>query len=81
MELRNIDIANLSDSEEDDVVVVTRIPKKCIRDGQDPFQFYNEDAFKRRFRFNKETIKFGILPKIEEGLIAKLITVDYRFPQ
>ena len=42
--------------------------KRYIRDGQNPFEFYNEEEFQKRYRFNKESVLYGILPKIEEGL-------------
>jgi len=45
-----------------------RVPKRYIRDNQNPFEVYNEREFKRRFRFSKNSVLFGILPLIEEGL-------------
>lgn len=47
---------------------VERVRKRYIRDGQNPFEFYNNLQFKKRYRFNKDSILYGILPKIEEGL-------------
>jgi len=69
IEDRNIDVHEIveeidSTDDENDV----RAPKRYIRDWIDPFQFYNNKEFKRRFRFNKNTVIYGILPKIEEGL-------------
>lgn len=46
----------------------TRIAKRYIRDAENPFEFYDALEFKRRFRFCKESILYGILPKIEEHL-------------
>lgn len=34
-----------------------------------PFEFYYEREFKRRFRFNKDSVLYGILPKIQNELI------------
>lgn len=45
-----------------------RAPKRYIRDWINPFEFYSNKEFKRRFRFNKESVLHGILPKIEEGI-------------
>lgn len=67
--LRNIDEIediNLSSGEEEEMQI--RFPKRYIRDGQNPFEFYNEWEFKRRFRFAKDSVMFRILPLIEEGL-------------
>jgi len=44
------------------------VPKRYIRDGQNPFEFFNDWEFKRRFRFSKNSVMFGILPLLEEGL-------------
>ena len=35
---------------------------------QQPFEYYNEDDFNRRFRFNKDSVLYRILPKISEEL-------------
>lgn len=44
-----------------------RAPKRYIRDWVNPFEFYSNREFKRRFRFNKDSVLYGIQPKIEEG--------------
>jgi len=72
MEVENIRIIELNEIEEidfDDENVV-RAPKKYIRDWVNPFEFYSNQEFKRRFRFNKESVLYGILPKIEERLAS-----------
>ena len=70
--LRNVEmqnIENLSSSEEEEDEAQVHISKRYIRDAQNPFEFYNEWEFKRRFRFSKQSVMFGILPLlIEEGL-------------
>jgi len=45
-----------------------RAPKRCIRDNQNPFEFFNEWEFKRRFRFSKNSVMFGTLSLIEKRL-------------
>lgn len=65
----NLEIQNLYDmDEEEEEGLQLRAPKQYIRDGQNPFEFYNDWEFKRRFRFSKASVMFGILPLIEEGL-------------
>ena len=66
--LRNIDEIEDIDLSSEEEKVEIYVPKQYIRDGQNPFEFYNEREFKRRFRFAKDSIMFGILPLIEEGL-------------
>lgn len=53
----------------DDENIILRIPKRYIRDMQDPFDFYSEIEFKNRYRFEKNNVKFGILPLIEQNLV------------
>ncbi|KAL6418863.1 hypothetical protein ACFW04_014211 [Cataglyphis niger] len=43
-------------------------PKRQLRDGQNPFEMYNEWEFKRKFRFSKNLVMFGVLPLVEEEL-------------
>jgi len=65
MDLQDI----VEDLEEKEILMhVLRAPKRYIRDGHNPFEFYNEVEFKRRFRFSKEAVMYGLLPKIEEDL-------------
>ena len=73
-DLDDIDISDLEDpdisdfEDTDDDIADNRPVKRYIRDGQNPFEFYEEDEFKKRFRFNKESVLHGILPKIIEPL-------------
>ncbi|XP_025158423.1 putative nuclease HARBI1 isoform X2 [Harpegnathos saltator] len=60
----DLEIDDINSDDERDV----RVPKRYIRDWFDPFHFYSNKEFKRRFRFNKESVIHGILPEIEEGL-------------
>ncbi|XP_020299384.1 putative nuclease HARBI1, partial [Pseudomyrmex gracilis] len=66
--IRNIELNEIEVIDIDDDDNNVRVPKRYIRDWINPFQFYSNREFKRRFRFNKESILYGILPKIEEGL-------------
>lgn len=68
---RNIEIQDInfsSEEEEEEEEIQVHIGKRYIRDGQNPFEFYNEREFKKRFRFSKHSVMFGILPLIEDGL-------------
>jgi hypothetical protein len=68
---KNIEIQNInfsSEEEEEEEVIQVHIGKWYIQDGQNPFEFYNKWEFKRRFRFSKHLVMFGILPLIESGL-------------
>ncbi|XP_024872155.1 uncharacterized protein LOC112454796 [Temnothorax curvispinosus] len=68
MDMINInEIEDINLSSEDEEVQI-RVPKRYIRDGENPFEFYNELDVKKRFRFAKNSHMFSILPLIEEGL-------------
>lgn len=73
LNLYNTDNMDYTDSdessEEENVQQVPRTPKRYIRDGQNPFEFYGETEFKRRFRFSKHSIIHGILPRIRNNLL------------
>lgn len=69
LENRNLEMHELnflSDEEVEDMLI--RVPKRYFRDYQNPFEVYSEWEFKRRFRFSKNSVMFGILPLVEEGL-------------
>ena len=65
MDIEAINIEEIEDIEDLEII---RAPKRYIRDAEDPFEFYEELEFKKRFRFSKESILYGILPKIEQHL-------------
>lgn len=65
---RNLEILGNFSSDEEEIENIRRVPKRYFRDYQNPFEFYNEIEFKRRFRFSKNSVMFGILPLIEQGL-------------
>lgn len=56
------------DENNGDIRHVERVQKRYSRNGLNPFEFYNDMEFKKRYRFNKESVLHGILPKIEEGI-------------
>lgn len=47
---------------------VQRIPKKYIRDMDNPVEFYRDDEFKNRYRFSKLTVMEVILPLVGDRL-------------
>lgn len=67
LNLQDINFFN-EEAEEDEENEQIRAPKRYIRDTENPFEFFNEREFKKRFRFSKESIIHGILPLVEEGL-------------
>lgn len=73
-EPRDIEIQDIhfyseeEEEEEEENELQVRFPKRYVRDGQNPFDIWNDVEFKKRFRFSKESIIYGILPIIEEGL-------------
>ena len=54
--------------EEDDEMLEISAPKRYLRNVMDPFEFFNETEFKKRFRFNKDSVLHVILPKVEIAL-------------
>lgn len=71
-EIDFVDFIDINDSDDDeneeDVRLRVRAPKRYVRDALNPFEYYDDNEFKRRFRFSKESVLHGIYPKIEEGL-------------
>lgn len=65
-----MDFQDIEEIEEinDENILVIRAVKRYIRDGQNPFEFYNNLEFKKRYRFSKESVMYRILPKIQENL-------------
>jgi len=76
-DLRNIEIDDLNSDEEEVDILPMRAPKRYFRDYQNPFEAYTEWEFKRRFRFSKNSVRFGILPLMKKDLL-KLIIEDYQ---
>lgn len=63
----DLDIEDIEDIDNNNIAL--RAIKRYIRDGQNPFEFYSELDFKKRYRFSKNSVLYGILPKIEENLL------------
>jgi len=68
LEIQDINFPSNEERGDEEYCVQMRVPKRYIRDGQNPLEFFNDWEFKRRFRFCKNSVMFGILPLIEEGL-------------
>lgn len=68
MDLENIDIEDMSLSSEEEAEEEVRIRKRYIRDGENPIEYFNEQEFKIKFRFTKQSVMFGILPLIKDEL-------------
>ncbi|XP_071579088.1 putative nuclease HARBI1 [Temnothorax nylanderi] len=66
--LRNVEMLNFSSNEEEVEDLPMRAPKRYLRDYPNPFEVYSEWDFKRRFRFSKNSVMFGILPLVEKRL-------------
>ena len=54
----------------DSGVIATRtlVQKRYIRDVYDPLTFYNDEEFRIRFRFRKETVVQVLLPLVTDCL-------------
>lgn len=61
------DIDSDSGDEPEDPIIL-RLQKRYIRDQNDPFQFYSDKGFKRRYRFEKNNVRYGVLLFLEEHL-------------
>jgi len=54
--------------DDEDNEPVGHLPKRYIRDGENPFVFYDDVQFKRRYRFSKDVVTNVILPQINVAL-------------
>lgn len=48
--------------------IVERLPKRYIRDAENPMEYYADEEFCRRYRFSKHVVTNIILPLIINGL-------------
>lgn len=46
-----------------------RMPKRYVRDAHNPLEWWNEIEFKKRYRFDKNTVINFIQPLVAEALI------------
>ena len=44
--------------------LTVRVPKRYIRDMQNPMEMYNDQEFRKRYRFNKLTVVNVLVPMI-----------------
>ncbi|XP_060524763.1 putative nuclease HARBI1 [Cylas formicarius] len=65
--LYNIVRLNAEIDENDDINL--RMPKRYIRDMQNPVQFYNDFEFKRRYRFSKNVVMEHLIKLVEPELL------------
>ena len=47
---------------------IPRVPKRYIRDAQNPFEWWRDIEFLRRYRFSKDGVRYRLLPLVEDGL-------------
>ena len=52
----------------DEVEAQKRQPKRYLRDLANPLEFYDDDDFRRRFRFGKQSVIDFLLPLVEDHL-------------
>lgn len=45
----------------DDII---NIPRRYLRDQMNPFEYFNEEQFKKRYRFSKDVVGVYLLPKV-----------------
>ncbi|CAH1970032.1 unnamed protein product [Acanthoscelides obtectus] len=57
-----------------------RMPKRYIRDAQNPFEFYEDVEFKRRYRFSKCIVIDEMLPLVACGLNLEILNLVARHP-
>jgi len=71
----HIDLDDIDDIEDiPDIQNVEDIQRKVyIRDFVNPFEFFNEKEFKRRFRFSKNIVRNLLLPRILHGLEKNIL--------
>lgn len=56
------------EQQNEDELNAWRLPKRYIRDMQDPFDFYENSEFSRRFRIKKENVRNVLLPLVSDAL-------------
>ncbi|XP_066590580.1 putative nuclease HARBI1 [Prorops nasuta] len=64
---KEMDISSASSSEEE-VEIRIGLPKRYIRDPQNPFQIFNDLAFRKRYRFTKEAVLYVLLPIVKNSV-------------
>ena len=64
-DIENTDSSDIDDTTDDDIADNRPVIRGYIRDRQNPFEHYDEEEFKRRYRFDKDSVLYGILRTIE----------------
>ena len=62
--IRLLEIIN-RDYDDVEEIIRVRIPRRYIRNGYNPLEFFGNVEFKRRFRFSKETVVEVLFPLVE----------------
>ena len=68
-DIRNIDLEKIHNIDASDNESFVRAPKKYMRNYINLLNFITIENFKRRFRFSKDFVKYGILPKLKNEII------------
>lgn len=55
-----------SDEENDNIGIIRE--KRYVRDAINPFTVYHEHEFHIRYRFSKDSVMYGLLPLVTDGL-------------
>nr|CAI5854434.1 unnamed protein product [Callosobruchus analis]CAI5858474.1 unnamed protein product [Callosobruchus analis]CAI5863380.1 unnamed protein product [Callosobruchus analis] len=48
------------------MILENRVPRRYIRDMENPLELYNGREFKKRFRFSKDVFQNVLVPLVEE---------------
>ncbi|KAJ8670068.1 hypothetical protein QAD02_001327 [Eretmocerus hayati] len=67
-QLENVDRLFDIEVDEEDVMTIGRIPKRYLRDYQNPFEHWREHEFLHRYRFSEDVVMHYILPLIRDAL-------------
>lgn len=68
MDFEVFDVIDYSSSEEEEILERIRRPRRMVRNRGNPFEIYDDEQFKIRFRFAKRTVIQEILPLVVDGL-------------
>nr|CAI5854433.1 unnamed protein product [Callosobruchus analis] len=60
------DLDMLYNANRDRMILENRVPRRYIRDMENPLELYNGREFKKRFRFSKDVFQNVLVPLVEE---------------
>uniref|UniRef100_A0A6P7HB24 Uncharacterized protein LOC114348516 n=1 Tax=Diabrotica virgifera virgifera TaxID=50390 RepID=A0A6P7HB24_DIAVI len=69
-------VVNREINEQNDIL---QVPRRYIRDMQNPLQFYSDNEFRKRYRFRKQTVIEIMLPVIYDEMV-KINRRGLQFP-